>query len=86
MPPQLFFVNVLHNCSERELQDWIESHGLKTESIRIIRDLVSGVSPAFAYAVLQNDSETERAIAALNGRKIRNQTVTVSLALRRGVA
>jgi RNA recognition motif-containing protein len=87
MRPQLYFVNVPYNCSERELQDWIESYGVNIDSVRIIRDLVSGVSPAFAYAALRDDLESELAVAVLNGQKIGNQRVTVSLAVvRRAVA
>jgi len=87
MSAQLFFVNVPYNCSERELKDWIESRGIETESIRIIRDLVSGVSPAFAYAALKDDAEIERAVSALNGKKMRNQIITASQAApRRAIA
>ena len=77
MTAQLFLVNVPYNCTERELKEWIESYGIETVSIRIIRDLVAAVSPAFAYAVLKNGLEIERAVHVLNGKKIRNQFITV---------
>ena len=93
MSSQLFFVNLPHNCSDRELKDWIESRGIEIESIRIIRDLVAGVSPAFAYADLKDHARIEEAMAILNGKKMRNQTVTVqhsparrALAARHGSA
>jgi RNA recognition motif-containing protein len=87
MSNQLFFVNVPYNCSDREFQDWIESAGIRAESVRVIRDLVSGVSPAFAYASLQDHAQIEGAVSILNGRRLGNQTITVSRAtLRRAVA
>ncbi len=80
MPAHLYFVNVPYNCSDHELREWIESRGIETRSIRIIHDLVSGVSPAFAYALLKSEVEIARAVSELNGQKMRNQIVTVSQA------
>ena len=74
---KLFFVNIPYNCSDRELQEWVESRGFKTRSIRIVRDLVAGVSPAFGYVELQDDTQTHEAIHILNGKKMRNQTILV---------
>lgn len=74
---KLFFVNIPYNCSDRELQDWVESRGVETRSIRIIRDLVAGVSPAFGYVELKDDTRTSEAITILNGKKLRNQTILV---------
>ena len=80
MQSQLFFVNIPYNCSDRELKEWIESRGIETESICIIRDLVAGVSPAFAYADLKDQTQLEEAVSILNGEKMRNQTITVKKA------
>src|SRR5947207_1752457 len=74
---KLFFVNIPYNCSDRELQDWVESRGIETRSIRIVRDLVAGVSPAFGYVELKDDTRIQEAINVLNGKKMRNQTVLV---------
>jgi hypothetical protein len=35
---KLFFVNIPYNCSDRELQEWVESRGIGTRSIRIVRE------------------------------------------------
>jgi len=74
---KLFFVNIPYNCSDRELQEWVESRGIETRSIRIVRDLVAGVSPAFGYVELKDDSQIQEAIAVLNGKRMRNQTIIV---------
>ena len=80
MTAQLFLMNIPYNCSDRELQAWIQSAGVEVESVRSIQDLVSGASPAFAYAVLRDHKQVEEAIAALNGKRIRNQVITVQRA------
>jgi RNA recognition motif-containing protein len=81
---KLFFVNIPYNCSDRELEEWVESRGIQTRSIRIVRDLVAGVSPAFGYVELKDDTQIQEAIAALNGKRMRNQTILVREAQAEG--
>jgi RNA recognition motif-containing protein len=73
----LFFRNLPYNCSNRELKHWIESRNIPVVSVRIVHDLVAGVSPAFAYAALRNPAQSDEAIALLNGKKMRHQIVEV---------
>ena len=74
---KLYFVNVPYNSSERELKEWVESRGFAVRSIRIVRDLVSGVSPAFGYIELKDDTQIPEAIETLNGKRMRTQVVQV---------
>jgi hypothetical protein len=85
MPSQLFFTNIPHDCSDMELKEWIESRGIEIASIRIIRDLVSGASPSFAYVATKEAADIEQAVSVLHGRRMRNQTILVSLAGSRSV-
>jgi len=78
---KLFFVNIPYNCSDRELQEWVESRGIEIRSVRIVRDLVSGVSPAFGYVELYDQTRLQEAVATLNGKKMRNQIVLVKEAM-----
>jgi len=74
---KLFLINIPYNSSDRELQEWVESRGIQTRSIRIVRDLVAGVSPAFGYVELKDETQIQEAINTLNGKRMRNQTVLV---------
>jgi RNA recognition motif-containing protein len=74
---RLFLVNIPYNYSDRELKDWVESRGIETRSIRIVRDLVSGVSPSFGYVEVRDHTVVGDAIAILNGKKMRNQIIHV---------
>ena len=76
MTPQLFLMNVPYNCSDQELQEWIESRGIQIESVRLIPDLETGASPIFAYVLLKDQSQLEKAILALDGKTIRNHAIT----------
>jgi len=75
---QLLLMNLPYNCSERELEDWIESRGIEVQSRRIIRDLVTGSSPAFACIGLKDDGRLEEAITLLNGKRMRSNAITVT--------
>jgi RNA recognition motif-containing protein len=71
----LLLMNIPYNASNREIREWIESRGVETKSIRIVRDLVTGASPAFGHVELQGSIELKEAISILHGKRMRNQTV-----------
>ena len=73
----LYFVNLPHDCSDAGLQRWVESHGLKVEWMRVVRDAVSGSSPAFAYAVVEEPTQFHEIIHLLNGGRLNGQAISV---------
>jgi hypothetical protein len=77
MPSSLYLINLPHNCTDNELKDWVESHGFQTCSTRIIRDVIAGVSPAFAYVRLQDDSQIWEACFVLTGKTMRTSQILV---------
>ena len=81
----LFFVNVPHNCSDAELSEWVESSGIAVKRVRVIRDLIAGVSPSFAYVEIAERIPVADAVRKLNGQSIRERTIMVTEA-RRGAA
>ena len=74
----LFFENVPHNCSDDELAKWVEAFGIAVKKVRVIRDLVAGVSPSFAYVDIEEKITLADAVRKLNGRHIRERTIFVS--------
>lgn len=71
----LLLVNVPYNASDREIREWIESRGILTKSIRVVRDLVTGASPSFGHVELKGGTSLKEAISILNGKRMRNQTI-----------
>jgi RNA recognition motif-containing protein len=78
----LFLSNVPHNCSDEELVVWVESSGVAVKKVRVIRDLVAGVSPSFAYVDIGEKVPVADAIQKLNGHNIRERVIKVSEARR----
>lgn len=70
---RLLLANLPHDCTEREVQQWVESHGFTVTDLRVVRDLVAGVSPAFAYVTLGNECELIFAQAVLEGKMLRTR-------------
>ncbi len=75
-------MNVPHDCTEPELTQWVQSVGVKVGSIRLIRDLVAGVSPLFAYVDIGEQNGIAEAVEKLNGQAIRDRVILVSQARR----
>ncbi len=74
----LFMVNVPHNCSDEELTAWVQSSGIEVRRVRLIRDLVSGASPSFAYVDIEERVAVADAVEILNGHHIRERVIMVS--------
>lgn len=83
MKSHLLMTNIPYDCSEYELQHWVESRGIETRAIRIVRDMVSGVSPAFGYVELGDDALLDDVIVTLNGKQMRGHTILVTEARAR---
>jgi len=73
---RLFLTNIPYDCPDAELQRWIEAQGLNVDSIRVIRDLVAGVSPAFAYVSLRGNRQVD-AIKLLDGQDLKGRKLQV---------
>jgi len=71
----LLLINVPYNVSDREIREWIESRGIGTKSIRVVRDLVPGASPSFGHVELKSNTALKEAIFLLDGKRMRNQTI-----------
>src|SRR5262244_2498054 len=54
---RLFFTNIPCDCQDAELRGWIEAQGFNVDSIRLVRDMVAGVSPAFGYVSLRSTDQ-----------------------------
>jgi RNA recognition motif-containing protein len=71
----LLFSNVAFDCTDEDLRRWIEERRFSVVSINLIRDVISGTSPSFAYVELASShDEAER---ALNGGVLKGRTLKV---------
>ena len=72
----LVFANIPHDCREDEFRYWLEEKGFNVAALRLIYDIASSTSPAFARVQLISPPERS-AIEALDRQELRGHKVYV---------
>jgi hypothetical protein len=72
----LVFANIPHDCREDELTLWLEEKGYTVARLRLIRDIVTSTSPAFARVQLAGGKD-QSPVEALNRQEFRGYRVLV---------
>ena len=74
---KIYVGNLSFDVTEEELREEFTAFG-KVESVNIITDKYSGRPKGFAFVEMPSVSEGQAAIAALNGKTLKDRTLTVS--------
>jgi len=76
---RIYVGNLSYDVTEEELRGDFASFG-KVESVAIPTDKYSGRARGFAFVEMPSVSEGQAAIAALNGKMVKDRTLTVNAA------
>ena len=76
---KIYVGNLSFDVTEEELRAEFVAFG-KVESVSIIMDKYSGRPKGFAFVEMPTVSEGQAAITALNGKTLKDRTLTVSAA------
>ncbi len=71
--------NLSSERTEEELRQEFEAFG-KVESVNIITDKISGRPKGFGFVEMTSESEGQAAITGLNGKTLKERTLTVNTA------
>ncbi|HVP53111.1 MAG TPA: RNA-binding protein [Terriglobales bacterium] len=74
---KIFVGNFAFSMTEGELRSMFEPHG-HVESVTIVTDRDTGRSRGFAFVEMTENSDAEKAIAALNGMDSGGRPLTVN--------
>jgi len=74
---KIYVGNLSYDVTGAELRQEFQAFG-KVESVNIITDKYSGQSKGFAFVEMPSVSEGQAAIAALNGKTLKDRTLNVS--------
>ncbi len=74
---KIYVGNLSFDVTEEELREEFTAFG-KVESVNIITDKYSGRPKGFAFVEMPSVSEGQAAITALNGKTLKDRTLTVS--------
>lgn len=73
----IYVGNLGADVTEEDLKELFEAYG-KTESVSIVKDKYNGQSRGFGFVEMPTKSEGLAAIAGLNSKPIKGQTLTVN--------
>jgi cold-inducible RNA-binding protein len=76
---KIYVGNLSYDVTEEELRREFQAFG-GVESVNIISDKYSGRSKGFAFVEMPSVSEGQAAITALNGKTLKDRTLSVSAA------
>lgn len=76
---KIYVGNLPFDVTEEELRTEFAAFG-KVESVSIITDKYSGRAKGFAFVEMPSVSEGQAAITGLNGKTLKDRTLTVSAA------
>jgi RNA recognition motif-containing protein len=79
MTVKIYVGNLSYDVTGEELQAEFAAFG-KVESVSVITDKYDGRPKGFAFVEMPSLSEAQQAIARLNGKVIKERTLTVSAA------
>ena len=79
MSTKLYVGNLPWEFSNEKLMDTFKSHG-NVISAKVVTDRESGRSRGFGFVEMENDSDSNNAIKALNGSEINGRKLVVSVA------
>jgi RNA recognition motif-containing protein len=78
MPGKLFVGNISFNVADADLSELCSSLNIKTESVRIMRDMDTGRSRGFAFIELGPEVDIAAAIEQLNAKVLDGRALTVN--------
>jgi RNA recognition motif-containing protein len=77
---KLFIGNIPHASSDAAVREWVESQGFRVNSVELIYDRATGKPRGFGFVDLTDESDLQKAIAVLNGRRMEGRVLTVNKA------
>jgi RNA recognition motif-containing protein len=77
MSKNIYVGNLVWDATQDDLYNLFQEHGKVTRA-QVIMDRETGRSRGFGFVEMENDSEADRAVAALNGADFRGRPLTVN--------
>ena len=79
---KLFVGNLSFDTTENDLQDLFEQHGAVNE-VALINDKMTGRSRGFAFVTMNDATQANAAVSALNGQDFQGRALTINEARAR---
>jgi cold-inducible RNA-binding protein len=73
----IFVGNLSFNTTEQDIRSLFEAHG-SVDRVNVVTDRDSGQAKGFGFVEMTNDSDGDKAIAALNGQELGGRALTIN--------
>ena len=74
---KLYVGNLSFETTENDLQDLFEQHGQVSE-VALMMDRMTGKSRGFAFVTMNDDTQAQAAMAALNGKEVGGRALNIN--------
>jgi RNA recognition motif-containing protein len=74
---KLYVGNLSFETTENDLQDLFEQHGTVNE-VHLMMDRVTGKSRGFAFVTMNDDTQANAAMSAINGHELNGRALNVN--------
>ena len=74
---KLYVGNLSFETTENDLQDLFEKHGTVNE-VHLVMDRMTGKSRGFAFVTMNDDTQANAAMAAVNGQELNGRSLKIS--------
>jgi len=75
---KLYIGNLPVSATEENISTEFANLGIRTDSIKVVRDRDTGQPRGFAFVEISDDVAAEKAIASLNGRDLLGRALVVN--------
>lgn len=75
----IYVGNLAFDVTEKDLRDLFSGFG-DVSAVNIVKERFSGQSKGFGFVEMLNNSEADKAMKALNGTRIKDQSIKLSQA------
>lgn len=75
---KLYIGNLSFKATEDQVQALFSEAGIQPDSLTLLRDRFTGQPRGFGFAEINDDSEAEKAVAALNGKDFMGRALVVN--------
>jgi len=74
---KLYVGNLSFETTENDLQDLFEQHGTVNE-VHLMMDRMTGKSRGFAFVTMNDNTQANSAVAAINGKELNGRALNVN--------
>ncbi len=75
----IYVGNLAYNVTEEDLRALFSEYGEVTQ-VNIVKERFSGQSKGFGFVEMPSNSQADKAIKALNGTRVKEQSIKISQA------